>query len=656
MRVFPNLDGWRYQLLGPTTAHLRFEVCLLCSLILLTVGSLSGLYKQNFGTKGDVVFICLLTSVLSRHLVFRLMCTWDPFTHHAPSIRGILSHFLQTHVSGGQTFDRPPTLKRMAAAHHHGSQNQINYAPDRMLQYVGGSGVPDPKMVCSLSQVLPDSLVYALELPRRHVWYPMAQRFQLVERIERRLNASPRLTWLSNTWIRALQYSVQLWNKHGPTIQCQITVAAFLYYPLKWYSNRQGKTIRSFLFGGGIDMVVLSVTNMDDTGGDLPQPGKGNYDRLLQPTESEMMAWMLTIASLFGLVLLLRVIAPLPDLVASTNVIRDVRTDARMASHLSSSLGGTANTKKSQRGLLNYIPSRRTVKVTSDTAPWVERQVSIITSRRLVLLVNVLAARVLENVFLVAILPRTHYVCRATGHCQEGPAVWDLARLIFPAGYKNGARTDGYSWFHFMERDLVSLLLVVLGAAVVSTVLLLVQMLVLNRAYLNTLSYVASEWKLIQSPLDSTNSTPVDTSQPGSPALWQPKRKYKRGDRVFYPAPAIVYEATCNSPDSRPSDWELDEQHEILRKEVGHISTSETLHSIGSLTFSAACWHLILFGIILVFGARNSSCGVVWTIAGYIVCAGGIISTVSTPNGQSRKSITKLQRLSHQIMDGYNLG
>jgi hypothetical protein len=92
----------KYYWLGPTTAHLRLEAFLLASLAILTLGYMNNLHEGV--NMADVRVIGIFTMFLSRHLLLRLLLSWDPATARSP--RNFITVFLQSHVLQGTTFDR----------------------------------------------------------------------------------------------------------------------------------------------------------------------------------------------------------------------------------------------------------------------------------------------------------------------------------------------------------------------------------------------------------------------------------------------------------------------------------------------------------------------------------------------------------------------
>lgn len=95
-------DGCIFSLFGPTLDHLRLEACLLASLSLLTLGYMNNLHEEISLQDLKVHFI--FTLFLSRHLLFRIFCFWDPATSRFP--RNFITVFIQSHILKGTCWDR----------------------------------------------------------------------------------------------------------------------------------------------------------------------------------------------------------------------------------------------------------------------------------------------------------------------------------------------------------------------------------------------------------------------------------------------------------------------------------------------------------------------------------------------------------------------
>ena len=78
------VSPWMRDVCGPTTVHLRHEGYLLLSLGMLTAAAFQSVYGEEFGTRGDYTFLFFTVVWLSRYILIRWLCTWDPSTSANP--------------------------------------------------------------------------------------------------------------------------------------------------------------------------------------------------------------------------------------------------------------------------------------------------------------------------------------------------------------------------------------------------------------------------------------------------------------------------------------------------------------------------------------------------------------------------------------------
>lgn len=217
---------------------------------------------------------------------------------------------------------------------------------------------------------------------------------------------------------------------------------------------------------------------------------------------------------------------------------------------------------------------------------WGELYKSISGENRFRLACKVTLLRVIDAIICCAILPRTVYVCRATGHCPSTPTLAELSRILYPQGVSGVYRDNsGYkSMFQSINPDRGSALITISSIIVITSVLLLAQLVTLNKSYLAIMGHLAGEWKL------------VDNVGSGIVSQWDPRRRYKKGDMIVHSYPGFrqsVYMATTNSPEGRPFDLFLRATHDLFRHEVGHQSTSRIITTVVKI-------HLIFMGVIIM--------------------------------------------------------
>jgi hypothetical protein len=690
MLLARRLEEVQYKLLGPTVAHLRFEFYLWICLVLITYSSLLGLYKESFGLIGDYTLIAMIALISGRHLVFRILCTWDPSTHASPGIRGWISHISQSHILAGQSFDRPLqnyhaslTSTNLGASH----SNAPIFGPsaaDRMVQITGGTTSIDARTLASWRDVLPTSLLYIVSMLQVNVWNPIGNwniahirnesfresaaskhhrqfRNQEVSKVE--------ALWQSTKGAR--YYMTHLMLSKIPTLSFFVTIGAFLGCISFLNKVRTGTSLWTLLVGPDLhdSQAILSVHTQQNLERQLPEiavKSAGRYQFFPIPTFNEVFELMLAMCTLFCLLVFSRVMPPFPDLVACGNVIRDVRLEARAAATAATTSAGKRTSGRLRRYISHivdgffwcfYVPTG----LTSDTAGWTERMRSITAENRIRLCMNVIFVRLIENIFLVGVLPRTLYACRASGHCPSGLPFWEVSRILFVGGFSEPRRSDGSGFSDFMEQDALSSIFTYLSVVLLSIVLLSVQTLLLDRSYLSILGYISGEWELIDAWKGSHDANQsaneaktLMTGSIGDPLPWDQRRKYKKGDVVLYGN--SVYQATSNSPEGRPADRSLCRMNEVLRSEFGHPSSSKLVLQTARLQFWIAFTHLAIL-IVLVLLDSQSKYGMIGIVVAQLVACHAVLSG-ARPFGRSSKAdhsaanLGELEQLRHEISIG----
>lgn len=713
--------------------------------MMLTIGSMSALYKESFGSYyGDYVYLFLTFLVSSRHLLFRIFCTWDPSTHASPTLFGFISNTIQSHLIGGQTFDRPapPMQQQLYQQNYSGSagassqQNNINIntdyrtsggggshaisslssstsssmlltatvpplsAADRMTQIFGGA--LETKQASSVSQVVPSSLVYGWQLPRRYLWFPltrlqtkMSTQFLMKMGNDNNNNhrndqnnnnlfgaqfsayrASGRSFQTTFQYLKSVfkpieQCIVQYWISYAPSVQMCVAMLTLFY----------GMSVMSwYFFGISIISMIHTIFNAEDYSAKLAENYAGKYDQNIKPSDFRVIFIMLSFGILWSVIYTSRVELPLCDMTASGSVARDVHrashrdSTARLGSNNVDAKGRKSGSRSNSGGGFGWYSRNIYLKnaaramwqsvfsspPASETAAWSERQVSIATENRLELSLQFVNLRVLENVFLVGILPRTHFTCRSTGHCPSGLSPWNLSVILFPGGFNQAGRSLNHDWFNLMESDVLSFIWTLVGVIIVSVVLLLAQMTVLNRSYLALLAYHCLEWEKVRKKGEGSTSA-VERHVQHQPntavTVWEPKRTYTKGDLVFYPdaASGNVFRAAINGPANRPynRDGNL-RMNKKLIEELGCPSTSLYLGELASYQLAAT---LLSFAgwLWLLFSGRfrsGQTLGLMWAVLAHAVATHGVIASGATTSasatisrvGASSSSLNSSQR------------
>ncbi len=320
-----------------------------------------------------------------------------------------------------------------------------------------------------------------------------------------------------------------------------------------------------------------------------------------------------------------RILLPIPEFVAGTNVLKAIRAETRI-------IGGG-----------NGVGGGKCFKSTD--LPWAENYKSITTENRLRLYYKIGIVRILENVLLCTILPQTEIVCRITEHCEPGPLLWGASGVTGIAGRRFGKGASFLtSSFDALMGDDIATRLIATSLVLVSAILLVAQMVLMNRTYLAIMGYISGEWELVTetsegqeddtfvSPMrfrskslpfelfgiGSKHSQPQSTRRSNTLMQWDQKRRYQKGDRIAYGD--SIYEAISNSPEGPPFDPFLRAAHDLFKDELGHPSTSNIM---SSLSMGCLVLAVMLLAVTLIWSHAGWNylplllCFVASLVAGY---------------------------------------
>jgi len=138
-----------------------------------------------------------------------------------------------------------------------------------------------------------------------------------------------------------------------------------------------------------------------------------------------------------------------------------------------------------------YKGGHKSSKSQKSNKAWSEQYRSIVKENRFHLHFKVLLLRVFEYVLLCAILPRSEFICRATGHC-------DLDPMIFESGNPTLVNETGKSMYSDLIRDRFQDALITTTVIVATTLMLVSQMIVLDKSYLALKSYSKQETSAVR--------------------------------------------------------------------------------------------------------------------------------------------------------------
>lgn len=379
--------------------------------------------------------------------------------------------------------------------------------------------------------------------------------------------------------------------------------------------------------------------NVQDSGGwgqnahywrnQSPFPAPAMFD-VQPPNFVCLMFLIISFGTAASLILYGRVMLPIPEFVAGTNVLKAIRAETRILG--GGSAGGSGKSSKSRDKEL----------------PWAENYKSITTENRLRLYYKVALVRLVENIFLCAVLPQTEIVCRYTGHCEPGPVLWGPTGVsgMFGRRFGKGHNSLLTSSYDALVGDDFATRLIITTTVVLTGLLLIAQMGLMNRTYFAIMGYISGEWELVTETGDENDdeqsvsqsrfwpkswlydvlgigSKPIQsysTRRSNTLMQWDPKRRYQKGDRIAYDD--AVYEAVSNSPEGPPFDPFLRAAHDLFDEELGHPSSSAMMPilSMGTIVMAS-----MLLGCMLIW--RNAGwnyyplllCLTASLIGGYVV-------------------------------------
>lgn len=417
--------GLRYFIFGPTSLHLRHEAVLISAVYLLTTASLLSVYKDNI----DWHIVSIITIWQSRYFFIRLLCTTK---FNLMGLRETLIKF----CFAGQYFDeiQPP----------------VDYVRPQMPIFLSAPY----KLITSLfsgSKANLTSVDSATNINSGNKTGKNSNKGQVRLDTYARHNGYAYFVSKYNEYIPPGLLSVQL---------CVAFVVGGLLL-INFFSNisfhpfRRGMSANEGITAShGIENFGVLRTLFESFEFDY-----GGVDML-------WFFWMLVgSGTLPCLMIYGRVFLPIPDLVAGSNVLKAIRNEVR---HF-----GRHNSGKSRKD--------------DSSVPWAEQYKPIVVENRFRLVFNVILFRVIENVFLCAILPMSELVCAVTGRCEPGPRLWE--RIGMP-GVK-GTKPD-LTMFSFIRKDYVFCFGVAISAAIITVLLLLSQVVTLDKAYLSIMGYIST--------------------------------------------------------------------------------------------------------------------------------------------------------------------
>ncbi|KAG7365304.1 hypothetical protein IV203_038507 [Nitzschia inconspicua] len=646
-----------YQILGPTTLHLQHEFYLWISLVLLAISSFQSLYRNEveapFGSLiGDYKFIGLLALWLSRHLILRWATTWDPSDSLRPTFWGVCSHWITSYVMAGQYFDRPDpevVAKQMGTQNYHGNIDNRQPGKTRAAirdlmwpsliytwRYVKATLLYPLMDVCDT--FVSSRAIQSKPLKRSAPSTPKANQSSASHRKQRRRNSGNVNPLSSVAATRTPSYYIsyirRTWKNYGPPLQMLIpivTFAFYLFYGFFMEEEDEPPTPLTTQAYSSADSATVAGDLINGIGANVKPYGA--YKRWPMPSLFHILFYTSFGGTMYSIMMYGRIVPPIPDLVAGSNVLKAMRNEAKhYQQQQTSGSGGNKSSKgnRTQKENLNL--------------PWLEQCRSIVMENRFRLYCQMAVGRILESILVCILIPHTKFACRATGHCPNTYSWTDLAKILYHVGISSALRNDDAfkKPFGSFQIDRLPSIITLNSVIFITFALLLCQAVTLNRSYLGIMGYLTGEWTVVD-----TESDPSVLEGPGRPSPWDPRRRYKKGDLVAETTSPnfgkiVVYRATSNSPEGRPFDLYLRASHDLFRNELGHPASSQIIAFLSTLQFT---WILVLMITILsyqIMGYDNSS--LLWTFAANLVAIFGTIAVAMPPYSEIGKLSSDLTR------------
>lgn len=370
------------------------------------------------------------------------------------------------------------------------------------------------------------------------------------------------------------------------------------------------------------------------------------------PSWVSLLFLVITFGTTSSLFLYGRIMLPIPEFVAGTNVLKAIREETRI-------IGGVAGSG-----------THKTSKLKEKDLPWAENYKSITTENRLRLYYKVAIVRILENIFLCAILPQTEIICRYTEHCEAGPVIWGPSGVTGISGRRFGNRYSLLtSSFDALVGDDFATRLIITSTVLVTAICLVAQMTLMNRTYLAIMGFISGEWELVtdtgdgdDDEISGSSSWPKRMiyeifgigSKPAQSLLtrrssntlmqWDPKRRYQKGDRIAYDD--AVYEAVSNSPEGPPFDPFLRAAHEVFGDELGHPSSSNMMPCL-----SMGCLILAIMMLSSMVFWKNAG----WNYFPLLLCFSSALIAGYAINHSTKRSIFGMKKIADEITEATKL-
>jgi hypothetical protein len=239
--------------------------------------------------------------------------TGDNSTSRSPTIGGVLAHWITSHVMAGQYFDRPnlQVLARQIGTHH----------------------TDDGRTAATLSSFFLPSILFTWQLIIVWIWHPV---IHLQERLWDVLNDNRRRRSTASgggplsrrgpanlTTNQAYSYWNTFWTMYGPQLQMIIPVTTMAFYFWHLFFSRSGQTELSH----ALTMNTRGPQPHDFSAFDTKPYGA--YKKMEKPIWTHVLFYLSCGGTLISIFLYGRVVLPIADLGAGSNVLKEVRNESK---------------------------------------------------------------------------------------------------------------------------------------------------------------------------------------------------------------------------------------------------------------------------------------------------------------------------------------
>jgi len=536
-----------YRSLGVTTLHLQHEISLLLSLSFLTTASLLSLYRNTFGKSGDYWYIFLTTAWLSRHLLFRLICTADASTSVSrTTFTSITVNFFTQFVSAGQYFDMPQAHVSISSSNNFASGGDhgdgvgggimgvdhpipphrskfVNQYILKPVVRIWGIGTWVKSKLGSRKMVPKDEFDFLLEgstinggngnrkgyghsSHNHHGNHPQHHKSS-------KLHGNNNHNILDeNEEMRIAQIQIQLLDTlnrkldklwvYIPRAQFCLalvimTVSGFTVANW-WNDSSNGSGGHSYWNSGEFPIKAGFNPALP------PLPPRGPQDQTppmqsfipsngLEFANGQLMAQKFNAAqkqtnkqntsSFFHTDGFINNLWIILNVICIWGTISCLIVYGRIIPPIPDLANNNPRTSKGG----NSKSSKPRSLHTSMEMPWAESYKSIAGENRFRLHFKVACLRIFENIILCSILPQTAYVCRVSGHCYTEPMFWELNGIHGVTGIV------GRSMFDSIIHDRLASFVILFSVILITSLSLVVQAATLDRNHLALLGYFSKE-------------------------------------------------------------------------------------------------------------------------------------------------------------------